>query len=346
MSEKKRILITGGCGFIGHHIVEYILKSTDWDIVILDKLNYASNGFARLRDIGVFDSKRVTVLTADFTYLIPDGLRIEIGDINYILHLGAETHVDKSIENPEPFVMSNVVGTMRMLDFARTLKNLEKFVYFSTDEVFGPAPKGITYKEWDRYNSTNPYSASKAGGEELALAYANTYKLPVIITHSMNVFGERQYPEKFIPMTIRKILNGEKVLIHSDTTKTISGSRFWIHAQNVASAIIFLLEKGKIRDKYNIAGEKEVDNLQMAQFIAKVLGKPLNYELIDFQLSRPGHDLRYALDGTKLAGLRCALDGTKLAGTGHIYSKTFEESLMDTIQWYIKNENWLKLSKT
>ena len=186
-----KILITGGCGFIGHHIVEHILKNTDWDIVILDKLSYASSGFDRLRDIKVFDDKRVSVLTKDFSHPLEEGFIREIGNIDYILHLGAETHVDKSIENPEPFVVSNVLGTMRMLDFARTQKNLKKFLYFSTDEVFGPAPEGVFYKEWDRYNSSNPYAAAKAGGEELALAYANTYKVPVIITHTMNVFGER-----------------------------------------------------------------------------------------------------------------------------------------------------------
>ncbi|MDD5699640.1 MAG: GDP-mannose 4,6-dehydratase [Candidatus Nanoarchaeia archaeon] len=335
MSEKKRVLITGGCGFIGHHVVEHIIKNTDWEVIVLDKLSYASSGFGRLRDIGVFDDRRVTVFAADFTNPLPKGLKEEIGELNYILHLGAETHVDNSIRDPGPFIIANVVGTMRMLDFARTLASLEKFVYFSTDEVFGPAPEGVAYKEWDRYNSTNPYSASKAGGEELALAYANTYKLPVIITHTMNVFGERQHPEKFVPMTIRKILNGEKILIHSDPTKTKAGSRFWIHAKNVASALLFLLEKGQNRDKYNIVGEREVDNLQMAQFIARVLGKELHYEMIDFHSSRPGQDLRYALDGTKLAGM------------GYGFPRTFDESLTNTVKWYFKeganNVKWLDL---
>ncbi|PIU76251.1 NAD-dependent epimerase [Candidatus Pacearchaeota archaeon CG06_land_8_20_14_3_00_35_12] len=329
-----KILITGGCGFIGHHIVEHILKNTDWDIVILDKLSYASSGFDRLRDIKVFDDKRVSVLTKDFSHPLEEGFIREIGNIDYILHLGAETHVDKSIENPEPFVVSNVLGTMRMLDFARTQKNLKKFLYFSTDEVFGPAPEGVFYKEWDRYNSSNPYAAAKAGGEELALAYANTYKVPVIITHTMNVFGERQHPEKFIPMTVKKILNGEKVLIHSDKTKTKAGSRFWIHARNVASAILFLLQKDvQLRDKYNIVGEREIDNLEMAKTIAKILGKELKYEMMDFHSSRPGHDLRYALDGAKMKEL------------GWNIPMPFEQSLSKTINWITAEENkkWLNL---
>lgn len=328
---KTRILITGGCGFIGHHIVEHFLKGTDWDIVVLDKLSYASNGFDRLRDIQAFDAKRVLVLATDFTRPVEKGIAKEIGEVDYILHLGAETHVDKSIEDPEPFVMSNVVGTMRMLDFARTQPHLKKFLYFSTDEVFGPAPEGVFYGEWDRYNSTNPYSASKAGGEELALAYANTYKLPVVVTHTMNVFGERQHPEKFIPMTVRKVLSGDTVLIHTDSSKTKAGSRFWIHARNIASAINFLLDKTEIREKYNVVGEREVDNLEMAQLIARILGKPLRYELTDFHSSRPGHDLRYALDGSKMKQL------------GWEVPMSFEESLQRTIQWSLAHKNWLHI---
>lgn len=324
-----KILITGGCGFIGHHVCESIIKNTNWEVVVLDKLNYASNGLDRLRDIECFDNKRVLILTADFTKEISEGIAKEIGEVDYILHLGAETHVDNSIKNPEPFVMSNVVGTMHILNFARKLKNLKKMIYFSTDEVFGPAPKGINYKEWDRYNSTNPYSATKAGGEELCLAYANTYKVPVFITHTMNVFGERQHPEKFIPMTVKKILAGETILIHANESKTKAGSRFWIHARNVASAIMFLLEKGEVREKYNIVGEKEVDNLEMAQFISKVLGKELKYQMIDFHSLRPGHDLRYALDGSKMEKL------------GWKFPLTFEESLNKTVDWILSNPRWL-----
>jgi dTDP-D-glucose 4,6-dehydratase len=156
-----RILVTGGCGFIGHHLVEHIIKNTDWDIVILDKLTYASQGFDRLKDISVFDDKRVTIYTVDFNHKLDDVLINELGDIDYIVHMGAETHVDNSITDPEPFVMANVVGTMRILELARKLKP-KKMIYFSTDEVFGDASRGEAFKEWDRYNSKNPYAASKA----------------------------------------------------------------------------------------------------------------------------------------------------------------------------------------
>lgn len=326
----KRILVTGGAGFIGHHFIEHLLKTTDWQIVVIDHLNYASSGFDRLRDINVFDEKRVHVFTADLTRPIEAGLAKEIGDLDYIVHMGAETHVDRSIENPEPFIMSNVVGTMRILDFARKQKSLNRFIYFSTDEVFGPAPEGVFYKEWDRYNSTNPYSASKAGGEELSIAYANTYGVPVLITHTMNVFGERQHPEKFIPKTIRAVLEGGKIFIHANKEKTKPGSRFWIHGRNVANAVSFLLEKGEVREKYNIVGEREVNNLEMAKIIAGIVGKPLDYELVDFHSSRPGHDLRYALDGSKMKEL------------GWSIPMSFTESLQRTINWSLEHPNWLR----
>jgi len=331
VDKKMKILVTGGCGFIGHHIVEHIIKTTDWNIIIFDKLTYASVGFDRLRDISCFDNKRIKVLTVDFTQPISTGVDKETGEINYILHLGAETHVDRSIENAEPFVRTNVLGTMHLLNYARTIQGLKRFLYFSTDEVFGAAPIGISYKEWDRYNSGNPYAATKAGGEELCLSYSNSYNLPVIITHTMNCGGERQHPEKFIPSTIKKVYLGETVIIHSNKTKTKSGSRFYIHARNVADAILFLLHKGEIGDKYNIVGEKEIPNLELAQMIAKFVGKPLKYEMVDFHSSRPGHDLRYALDGTKLAKM------------GWLIPRKTEEWLKKTIEWSLRPENrhWL-----
>ncbi len=327
-----RILLTGECSFVGHHMVEHFFKKTTWDITILDKLTYASMGLTRLRDIKVFDENRVKVLTSNFTEPINEGLAEEIGSVDYIFHLGAETHVDRSIYDAEPFVLSNVLGTLRLLEFARKQKKLKKFFYFSTDEVFGPAPGQTAYKEWDRYNSGNPYAAAKAGGEELCLAFGNTHKVPIVITHCMNIFGERQHSEKYIPLVINKVLNGTKVLIHSDKNKKIPGSRFWIHARNVAAAVVFLIENSNTQDKYNIVGEKEVNNLDMALFIAKVVGKPLNYELVDFHTSRPGHDLRYGLDGTKMheMGWRLPIN--------------FEGSLEKTVTWFLNNRTWLESS--
>ncbi len=339
---SKKILITGGAGFIGHHLVEHLLKNTDWEIVVLDRLSYAASGFDRLRDVEAFDDSRVHIFTADFTKPLSVGVKDEIGKLDYIVHMGAETHVDNSIDNAEPFVRSNVLGTMHMLEYAREVKP-KAFFYFSTDEVFGPATGETSYKEWDRYNSGNPYAATKAGAEELCLAYANTYKIPMMITHTMNVFGERQHPEKFIPIVIRKVLAGETVTIHSNKDKTKAGSRFWIHGRNVAGAITFLIEKFEVEgekllnefnaEKFNIVGEKEVDNLEMAQIIAKSLGKELKYEMVDFHSSRPGHDLRYGLDGEKMKEL------------GWELPVNFEDSLDKTVQWTITNDKWLNLKE-
>jgi dTDP-glucose 4,6-dehydratase len=204
-----------------------------------------------------------------------------------------------------------------------------RFVYFSTDEVFGPAPDGVAYKEWDRYRSGNPYAASKAGGEEMALAYSNTYGLPVVVTHTMNVFGERQHPEKYIPSCIRKIRDGELITVHADRTRTRAGSRFYIHASNVAAALHFVMQEGRNGEKYNIVGEREVDNLTLAHMIAEIVGASAKTEMVDFHSSRPGHDLRYGLDGSRLKSM------------GYEHPMNFEESLRHTVNWSLAHPDWL-----
>ena len=340
----KRALITGGAGFIAHHLIGQILKTTDWEVITLDRLDYSGN-LNRLHDLMMsFDvetRKRVRVVHHDLKAELNPLVRSEIGEVDYILHLAAGSHVDRSIEYPMEFVLDNVVGTANILDFARLQKdNLERFIYFSTDEVFGPAPDGIKYKENDRYNSTNPYSATKAGGEELAVAYENTYGLPIYITHTMNVFGERQHPEKFIPMCIKRIRDGEVVTIHRDSTKTIPGARHYIHAEDVSSAILFLLNyEGKFEPtwgnakcpKFNIVGAEELNNLELAKIIAEAEGKDLAYEMVDFHSSRPGHDLRYALCGDKMREL------------GWTPAKSVRERIADVTKWTLENERWITL---
>jgi len=331
--NNKKIIITGGCGFAGHHFVEHFLKETDWDIAVLDKLTYAANGFDRVRDINVFDNKRVTFYTVDLSEEISEGILKELKESSILLHLAGETHVDRSIIDPILFVKANVLGTCNMLNFARKLDNLEAMLFMSTDEVFGPAYNvEKAYKEWDRYNSGNPYSASKAGAEEMCLAFANTYGVPVFITHGMNMFGERQHPEKFIPLCIRNILQGDKITVHADKTKTVSGVRSYIHCRNVANGVHFLLNNFEVGQKYNIVGEAEMSNLEMAKLVADILGKTLNYEMVDFHSSRPGHDLRYALDGTlmKIIGWKPPM--------------TITRSIETTIQWYLKNPKWLEFT--
>ena len=339
----KRALITGGAGFIAHHLIGQILERTDWEIVSLDRLDYSGN-LNRLHDLMLtFDPevrKRVKIVHHDLKAELNPLVRSEVGDVDYIIHLAAGSHVDRSIDYPMEFVMDNVVGTVNILEFARTQKNLERFVYFSTDEVFGPAPDGIKYKENDRYNSTNPYSATKAAAEEISVAYENTYGLPIYITHTMNVFGERQHPEKFIPMCIKRARDGESVTIHSDSTKTIPGSRHYIHAEDVADAVLFLLayegefEKtwgGAKCPKFNIVGSEELNNLELATIIAEAQGKELKYEMVDFHSSRPGHDLRYALDGDKMKQL------------GWQPAKSVRERIAEVTKWTLDNERWITL---
>ncbi|MBT3293309.1 NAD-dependent epimerase/dehydratase family protein [Candidatus Peregrinibacteria bacterium] len=332
----KRVLITGVDGFIGHHLVEGILKNTDWKVVGLSKIDCAST-LHRLTDMDHWDDslkERFDFVYHDLRSPINPYIANRIGPVNYVLHLAANTHVDRSIEYPMEFVLDNVVGTCNILDYARGLKNLELFSYFSTDEVFGPAPEGTEFKEWDRYKSSNPYAATKAGGEELAYSYFNTFDLPVAITHTMNVFGERQHPEKFVPKVVNAVLRGERLFIHSNADKSKAGSRHYVHARNVTAAMLFLIKQHEqgaqiIGDKFNISGEKELDNLALAEYIAEVVGKPLNYEMVDFHSCRPGHDLRYALDGSKLKDM------------GFEFPKTFEDSLKKTVSWYLDHPEWL-----
>ena len=342
----KRVLITGGAGFIAHHLIFYLLNKTNWEIVSIDRLDYSGN-LNRLNhimsELSETERQRLKIVFHDLKSEINPWIKKEIGNIDIILHLAAGSHVDRSIDYPMEFVLDNVVGTANILDFARNIndiRGLERFIYFSTDEIFGPAPNGINYKENDRYNSTNPYSATKAGGEELAVAYENTYKLPVYITHTMNVFGERQHPEKFIPMCIKKIRDGETITVHSDKTKTIPGTRHYIHAEDVAEAIHFLLTKnidveldygGAKCPKFNIVGTEEINNLDLAQIIADSQNKVLKHEMVDFHSSRPGHDLRYSLSGEKMKIL------------GWTPSIKLTQRIKQVVEWSLKNENWIEL---
>jgi len=327
------ILITGGVGFIGHHIVEFILNTTDWNIVILDRLD-VSGTLNRLADLPLWEKEhgRVKFVYHNLRAPLNEYARTRLGDVNYILHLAASTHVDRSIEDPMLFVEDNVVGTTNMLQYARTLPHLKAFINFSTDEVFGPAPKGVAHKENAPYLPSNPYSASKAGAASMGHAFFVTYGVPVITTYTMNNFGERQHPEKLIPRTIRSVIRGEKMPIFAELRggKLVGvGSRFWLHAKNTASAVMFLLKNGKPGESYNVIGFDEFTNLEIAQKVAKLVGKPLKYEFVDFHKTRPGHDRRYALDGTKLRKL------------GWKPPITFEESLKATVEFTLKHPEWI-----
>lgn len=334
-----KVLITGGAGFIAHHVVDHLLKKTDWDIVTLDRLDLSGN-LNRLQDVlSEHDPKEVArrfrVIFHDLKAEINGQLVRDIGKVDIILHLAAQSHVDRSIENPMAFVQDNVIGTVNLLEYTRLHQpNLKHFVYFSTDEIFGVAPEGVAYKEYDRYNSTNPYSASKAAGSEFCVAYENTYKMPISITHTMNVFGERQHPEKYLPNTIRKVRDDETVIIHSDSTCSVPGSRMYIHVKDVCEALMFILNLKDYKvegycPKFNIVGVEEVNNLELAQLVASSMNKTLKYEMVDFHSTRPGHDLRYALDGGLLESL------------GWKPKRKLSERIDEVVSWTLKNERWL-----
>jgi dTDP-glucose 4,6-dehydratase len=342
---SKTVLITGGAGFIAHHVIDKILRDTDWNIVSLDRLDISGN-LNRLHDMLVehdlkMISRRLRIIFHDLKAEINSQIVQDIGPVDIVLHLAAGSHVDRSITYPMEFVQDNVVGTVNILDYSRkNLPNLEKFVYFSTDEIFGVAPPGVSYKEYDRYNSTNPYSASKAAAEEFCVAYENTYKMPIVVTHTMNVFGERQHPEKFIPATIQKVRDGEKVIIHADPSRTKAGTRMYIHAKDVAEGLMFILNLENYKHsndfggahcpKFNLVGTEEIDNLTLAQMIAEAQGKELIFEMTDFHTSRPGHDLRYALDGGLLESL------------GWQPKIKLSERILDMVQWTLENDRWLR----
>lgn len=336
-----KVLITGGAGFVGHHLIEHIIKNTDWDIINIDKLSYSSNGFDKLKDIKCYNTDRVKTLTCDLALPIPEGINQEIGQVDYILHIAAESHVDNSIVEPVPFIQNNVNNVLSMLEFARKrLGTFKKFLYFSTDEVYGTATMDSTgYKEGDRHNPGNPYSASKSAAEMICRAYANTYKIPIIITNAMNIIGERQHPEKYLPKIINYVLDDKLLSIHGTPDKKHAGLRHYLHARTIADEILFILQNtdevldciDASKGCFNIVGEKEFDNLAFAQLVASCVGKELKYEIVDFHSSRPGHDLRYALNGDKLKNY------------GFVSKVPIEESIKKIVEWSLlpENKRWL-----
>jgi dTDP-glucose 4,6-dehydratase len=350
----KKILITGTGGFVACHLLEHILKTTDWEVVGLDRLDTSGN-LNRLHEMlaGLpkhIDRRRFRQVFHDLKAEINEQVAKRLGgSFDYIAHLAAGSHVDRSIEDPMLFFMDNTIGTVNLLNYARNgglyeYNKIEgKFLYFSTDEVYGPAPFEMVggYKEWDRHNPNNPYAAAKSAAEMAVLAFANTYSIPCVITNCMNIIGERQHPEKFIPMVMRKSMSGEKILIHATADLKQPGLRHYLHARNIAAATVWALENGETvnreadEGRYNVVGDVEIDNLALAQLIHKYVKEvepsipDLNYELVSFHSSRPGHDLRYALDGSKLKN------------AGFTYPVGFEDSLRKTIRWTLANHQWL-----
>ncbi|GMV18592.1 MAG: dTDP-glucose 4,6-dehydratase [Polyangiaceae bacterium] len=328
-----RVLITGLCGFIAHHVAEHLLHNTDWEIIGLDRIDATSTPH-RLRFIPGWEElgKRVKFVWHDLRAPLNSSVDRQIGPVDVLIHMAASTHVDRSITEPLMFVQDNVIGTANLLNWWRKRASHPFMLHFSTDEVFGPAEGDYFFKEWDRYKSTSPYGASKAGAEELVCAFSNTYKFKANIVRVMNVIGERQHPEKFVPMTIGKLLRGEEILIHANKDCSAIGTRYYLHAANVAKALHWLVNRREelpFFDKWNLSGEREVSNLEMAQLLAKYTDTALRYRLVDSDQLRPGHDLRYAIDGTKLRD------------AGFSYPLNFEQSLERIVKWTLEHPEWL-----
>lgn len=331
-----RVLITGGAGFAGSHLVEHLLVTTGWDLVVLDSLTYAGRT-DRLTDSEYYDPGRVRLLWHDLRAPIHPHLDEQIGDVDAVLHLAAESHVDRSIADPAPFFHNNVAATLNLLEWART-RTLSHFVQVSTDEVYGPAAEGHRHAEWEPHIPSNPYAASKSAQEALAVAWWRTYDVPVVVTNTMNMFGERQHPEKMIPKTIRAIINGEPVTIHARRKGDgwEASSRHWLHARSHADALRWILHRPVTKygqadrpDRWHIAGD-EYDVHALTDHIADILGRSWVPQFVDHHSSRPGHDHRYALDPSKIhaAGWKPPLD--TLA------------SLERTVGWAVDHPEWLR----
>lgn len=336
---SKKILLSGISGFVGSHVMSHFLKNTDYEIVGLASWEHKGVPIRIAEDENYINFRdRVKIITHDLNAPLTDDVKAQIGKVDIILNLASESHVDRSITDPDAFILNNVKLCLNMLKFAREIKP-ELFLQFSTDECYGTAEDGVAYKEGDRHNSGNPYSASKDAQEAICRAYANTYGMRINITNSMNIIGERQHPEKFVPLCVRKILNDEVIQIHANADLTKSGTRYYLHARNIAQALQFIIEQTKENlDKvdaslgcWNIVGDMEVANDDFARMIGRLMGKEAKVELISFDSSRPGHDLAYRLDGSKLKN------------AGFNYPLEFEDSLLKTINWTLRPENkhWL-----
>lgn len=324
----NKVLITGGNGFLGHHMIDHILSTTNLEVIAL---NITGNKH-RIESLDSFykEPNRLRFIKHDISTPLDKELLKESVDL--ILHMGGESHVLPSIQNPLNTVITNVVGTCNLLNYAKSIKTLHSFVYFSSDEVFGPVINNRPHREEDSYHPKNPYAATKAGAEELCISYHSTYGVPIKIARCMNIFGERQPSGKFIPSTIRKILNREMIQVHGSVKTKRSSSRCYIHAKEVCLAVDKIIRDGINGERYHVVGDKEIDNLQLVDKISSIMGKEAMCDIVDCTISHSGHGIRHAMDGTKMKEL------------GWHQMRSFEERLEETIGWYLSNREWLSHS--
>jgi dTDP-glucose 4,6-dehydratase len=323
------VLVTGSAGFVGSNFVEYLLKKTPYNVIGLDSLRHMGDSQRISKD------PRFTHLTHDLNAPVSDVLSAKIGSIDAIINIASESAIERSIKSPDAVITNNVNLMLNILDLAKK-KSVKKFIHLSTDEVYGQC-YGEPHKEWDKIVPSNPYSASKACQEAIAISYWRTYQVPLAIINSQNMFGKSQNPEKMIPKTIKYIAEGRTIPIYSN--KGNSGSRKYIHVDNLSSAISFILrrdvkmysgsENEELPDRYNVAGQDEVTNIDLVNKIAKIMDFDAKTELVDGESVRSGYDKKYALDGSKIESL------------GWKQEMDFEDSLKEVVVWTLWNPWWV-----
>src|SRR6056297_1152813 len=330
----KKILITGGAGFIGSHVVRlFVKKYPEVQIMNLDALTYAGN-LENLKDIE--DAGNYTFIKGDITDEEFIDRLFENHDFSGVIHLAAESHVDRSIEDPLSFIKTNIIGTMNLLNACRNSWNSfegKRFYHISTDEVYGSLGDSGLFTETTPYDPKSPYSAAKASSDHFVRAYHNTYNLPIVITNCSNNYGPNQFPEKLIPLAFNNIKNMKEIPIYGKGENI----RDWLYVEDHAAAIDLVFHKGKNGETYNIGGKNEWTNIDLIRELCSIMDKKLNREpgtsasLITFVKDRAGHDKRYAIDSDKIE-----------KELGWEPSLQFSEGLEKTVDWYMANENWLK----
>jgi dTDP-glucose 4,6-dehydratase len=331
--SKRKILITGGAGFIGSHVVRlFVNKYPDYDIYNLDKLTYAGN-LENLKDVE--GKPNYFFIKADITNEATIQQLFAKHQFDDVIHLAAESHVDRSIENPTEFIYTNVLGTVNLLNACRNIWDKDAkhlFYHISTDEVYGSLGEDGMFTETTPYDPRSPYSASKASSDHFVRAYHHTYWLPTVISNCSNNYGSHQFPEKLIPLFINNIKNNKPLPVYGKGENV----RDWLWVEDHAKAIDVIFHKGKVGETYNIGGHNEWKNIDLIKLLCKIMDDKLgrtpgtSEQLITYVKDRAGHDLRYAIDATKIKD--------ELGWTPSI---DFEEGLEKTVDWYLANEDWL-----
>ena len=327
---KKRIIVTGGAGFIGSNLLLLMApRYPEYLFVNVDKLTYAGN-LANLKDIENAQNYRFEKCDIrDFNALSEI---FEKYDIDSVMHLAAESHVDRSIIGPADFIQTNIIGTFNLLELARARfkKGASAFLHVSTDEVYGSLGEGGYFTEFSAYRPNSPYSASKASADHLVRAYRNTYGLHTVITNCSNNFGPYQFPEKLIPLMILNARDGKKLPVYGDGKHV----RDWLYVEDHCEALNLVFHKGESGQTYNIGAHNEMENIELVQLLCRILDETLgggpHEDLIEFVPDRPGHDRHYAIDSTRI-----------IKELGWRPKVSFEEGLKKTVHWYLDNKTWM-----